>query len=192
MGYTLTRMNDQINSQRDKEIAKATEFLVLAIKKSGRSSKPVVAHSARVGLFLNKLGYNKDIVVAGILHDLLEDSKISREEIEQNFGSKVANLVQANSFNKTITDKKKRYQQSFARCLKKGKDALVIKAADILDNSHYYHLVKDEKLSQWLLEKTRHFLKNSEKFIKDEEVWEELKKQYDQLIKSRMQRNTQS
>ena len=169
--------------QNDKKIKEAIKFLVLAIEKSGHNSKPVIIHSIRVGLHLDELGYKQKIVIAGILHDLLEDSETTFEEIKQNFGPQIANLVQANSFDKNIKDKKKRYQQTLTRCLKAGKEALIIKAADILDNSHYYHLANGKKLRQWLVEKMKHFIDHSEKILKNEAVFKKLQKQYQKISK---------
>lgn len=168
----------------DKEIEEAIKFLVHAIEESGKNPKPVILHSIRVGLYLYHQGYDKEIIIAGILHDLLEDSDTTLEEIKQKFGDKVAKLVEANSFNLTVKDKKERYLGSFTRSLNAGKDALVIKAADFLDNSHYYHLGQDKELYQWLLEKLKHFIDHSEKLLKNETVWKELKNQYNLLTKS--------
>jgi len=130
------------NYQRDKEIEKAIKFLVASIERSGHNPKPVILHSIRVGLYLDRQGYNKNVVIAGILHDLLEDSETTIEEIREEFGDKIANLVLVNSFDKTIKEKKKRYYESFARCLEAGKDALVIKAADVLDNRERLERIK--------------------------------------------------
>ena len=84
---------------------------------------------------------------------------------------------------KNIKDKKKRYQQTLTRCLKAGKEALIIKAADILDNSHYYHLANGKKLRQWLVEKMKHFIDHSEKILKNEAVFKKLQKQYQKISK---------
>jgi len=175
------------NSQRDKEIEKAIKFLVASIEKSGHNPKPVILHGIRVGLYLDRQEYNKNIVIAGILHDLLEDSETAIEEIKEKFGDKIADLVSANSFDKAIKEKKERYYESFARCLETGKDALVIKAADVLDNSYYYQLAGDKELYQWLLEKLEHFINHSEKALKNEEVWKELKRQSNQLTNRKSQ-----
>lgn len=169
------------NLQLDKEIEKAIKFLVASIEKSGHNPKPVVLHSIRVGLYLNKQRYNKNIVIAGIIHDLLEDSETSTEEIKERFGNKIADLVSANSFNEAIKDKKERYYESFTRCFSAGKDAMVIKAADILDNSHYYQLAEDRELYQWLLAKMKHFIDHSAEVLKNNYVWKELKRQYENL-----------
>jgi (p)ppGpp synthase/HD superfamily hydrolase len=166
------------NPNFDKDIERAIKFLVFAIHKSGNNPKPVILHSIRVGLYLNNLGYGKNIILAAILHDIIEDSETSLEEIKQQFGQEVASIVEANSFDKTVADKTERYKEAFNRCLKKGKDALIIKAADILDNSNYYHLAEDEKIVKWLLEKMKYFLELSSKNLKGQIVWDELQKQY--------------
>lgn len=46
------------------------------------SPKPVILHSIRIALYLNNLGYNRNIVLAAILHDILEDSSASVEKIK--------------------------------------------------------------------------------------------------------------
>ena len=55
-------------------VEKAIKYLVDAIKQSGHNPKPVILHSIRVGLFLFNQNYNQDIVIAAILHDILEDT----------------------------------------------------------------------------------------------------------------------
>jgi (p)ppGpp synthase/HD superfamily hydrolase len=173
----------------DKEIENSIKFLVHAIESTReQNEKPVIMHSIRVGLYLYDKGYDKTIVMAGILHDLLEDSNTTFEEVKKNFGRDVAELVQATSFDKDIPEKplenkKRRYFQIFERGLAAGKKALIVKAADILDNSYYLHFVSDRKLHEWLLEKMKHFIKNTSSIIKEEPVWNDLNKQYNNLIR---------
>ncbi|OQX50694.1 hypothetical protein B5M47_03440 [candidate division CPR3 bacterium 4484_211] len=155
------------------------------MESSGPHPKPVIFHSIRVGLYLYSRGYGKDIVIAGLLHDLLEDSNVTYQEIIQRFGAEVAELVQANSFDKNITDKEKRKNQTLAKCIKKGKSALIIKATDILDNSYYYHLAKGQNLKNLLMRKTNEFLEKSARFIKNEPPWQDLKQQLDKLSQKR-------
>lgn len=173
----------QETPQRSKEIEKAIKFLVHAFDKSECTGKPVILHSIRVGLYLNRQGYDKNIVIAGILHDLLEDSNTTVEEIKKKFGDNVAKLVMANSFDKDIKDKRKRYFQTYERCIKAGKDALVIKTSDILDNYNYYDFAEGEELRKWLLEKMKHFIYNTAEIIGKENIWKELKDKYIQLSK---------
>ena len=90
----------------------------------------------------------------------------------------------ARKVNKTVEDKKKRYQQVLTRGLAAGKQALIVKAADILDNSYYYHLAKPKKLRPFLLSKMKGFINKSEPHIKNEIVWKDLNKQYKLISKN--------
>ncbi len=165
------------------EIERAIKFLIAAAEKSGKSTKPMLLHGLRTGLYLKERGYGKEVAIAGLLHDLLEDAGVPFGEIERAFGKRVAALVQAASFDPEVTDKKERYQQTLERCKKLGKDALVVKAADILDNSSYYVLVKDREHHRWLLEKMGDFIAQTEELLKGEVVWEDLKKKHRKLTK---------
>jgi len=62
-------------------------------KRNGKST-PYIAHPFSVGMILSQAGYSVDLVVAGILHDTLEDTNLSVERIEDLFGAHVASIVQ--------------------------------------------------------------------------------------------------
>src|SRR3990167_8005678 len=173
------------NPENDKQIEEAIKFLVFAIQESGKNPKPVILHSIRVGLHLyNNLNYNKDIVTAAILHDVIEDTDTKMEEVKSKFGDKVAKLVEANSFDESIEDKTERYKENFERCRKAGKDALIIKAADFFDNADYYHLASTKELAKWLLEKLGYFIENSKDELKDEALHKELIEKYERITKT--------
>jgi len=159
---------------------KAKNFLILAIEKSGHNPKPVIKHSLRVANILEKFGYSEEVVIAATLHDLLEDSDTKVEEIEEKFGGEIADLVLANSFDENITDKVERYKENFDRLVKAGRKALVIKAADILDNSNYYHLA-DKKTFKYLLEKMDYFIKISKPALGKEPLYKNLLKELKRL-----------
>ena len=168
----------------DKQIEEAIKFLVFAIHETGHNPKPVILHSIRVGLHLYKPNYDKDIVTAAILHDVIEDTDTKIEEVKSKFGDKVAKLVEANSFDESIEDKTERYKENFERCRKAGKDALIIKAADFFDNADYYNLASTNELAKWLLEKLKYFIDNSKEELKDEALYKELVKKYERIAKT--------
>ena len=168
----------------DKQIEEAIKFLVFAIHETGHNPKPVILHSIRVGLHLYKLNYDKDIVTAAILHDVIEDTDTKIEEVKSKFGDKVAKLVEASSFDESIEDKTERYKENFERCRKAGKDALIIKAADFFDNADYYNLASTNELAKWLLEKLKYFIDNSKEELKDEALYKELVKKYERIAKT--------
>lgn len=55
--------------------------------------KPMIMHPIGVGQLLETLGYDDNVVAAGYLHDVVEDTKYTIEDIESEFGSDIASLV---------------------------------------------------------------------------------------------------
>ncbi len=169
------------NPTFDRVVEKAISFLVYAFTTTGHNPKPVILHSIRTGLYLYHQNHAQDVVVAAILHDLIEDTDVKIGDIEKEFGTAVARLVEANSFNTAITQRNERDMDMLKRCKEGGKWAMLIKAADIFDNSAYFRLRADEEQSHWLLHKMGHFLEISSEELKEEPVWHSLKQRYLEL-----------
>lgn len=77
-------------------LIEALEFAAMAHDgqyRRGNAQVPYIAHPAGVGLILMKAGASEDAVIAGILHDVIEDTKFDYEDIEKRFGQQVADLV---------------------------------------------------------------------------------------------------
>lgn len=165
----------------DRDLERAITFLVLAMERSGNNPKPVILHSIRVAFLLNEQNYDPDIVIAGALHDLIEDSATTLKEIEQSFGARVAQLVSANTFHKTIEDRVQRDMDMLERCKQGGKDALLVKAADILENSYHFQLDPTRDLDKWLLKKMGLFLEMSRNELDGEMIWGQLNLQHKKL-----------
>ncbi len=58
-----------------------------------KSGEAYIIHPLWVGIILADLELDKETIVAGILHDVVEDTVMSEKEIEEQFGSEVALLV---------------------------------------------------------------------------------------------------
>ncbi len=170
--------------EENKQIEEAIKFLVFAVQKTGHNPKPVILHSIRVGLHLYSLAYNRDIVIAGILHDIVEDTETTIDKIKLTFGANVSKLVQANSFNKEINDRVSSYKENFERCYKAGKSALIIKAADLFDNADYCCFDEKGKRVDWWVKKIKYFIEMSEDIIKDEAIYKELKAKCGSIVKT--------
>ena len=94
------------------------------------SGKPVVLHSLRVGALLCQLGADFRSVIAGLLHDILEDTPLTGKEIRQGYGQWIADMSE--SLKKT-----KDQQQTHQKLLQAGRrdiHSLKIKFCDRLDN----------------------------------------------------------
>ena len=58
-----------------------------------KSGEPYIIHPLCVGIILADLELDKETIVAGLLHDVVEDTVMTTEEITQGFGAEVALLV---------------------------------------------------------------------------------------------------
>lgn len=58
-----------------------------------KSGEPYIVHPLWVAIILANLEMDKETIVAGMLHDVVEDTAISEEEIKKDFGEEVALLV---------------------------------------------------------------------------------------------------
>lgn len=152
---------------------KAIVFLVNNINNTGHNPKPVVLHSIRVAMHLYNFEYSSEVIIAAFLHDLIEDSKCTLEEIRSSFGNEVSSIVDALTFDKSISSREERNKKEIERAVAFGKAAVLIKASDLLDNSNYYHLAGEE-LRPILLKKFRFFIKLTEQILKSEPIWQVL------------------
>jgi len=116
------------------KIEQVVIFITDKFEKAGKLTKPALCHSLRVGFYLYGKSYSSETILAGFLHDTIEDTATSKDEIGNLFGEKIANLVDANS-KKIQNDERTR--DMIERCIKLGEDALIVKAADILENMTY-------------------------------------------------------
>ena len=160
----------------EREFDRAVVFM--ATKASGAESLPVasILHSIRVGLHLQRNGGSREVVLAGLLHDVVEDTEATVEEVATQFGGDVADLVNAMTVDESL-ETQERNRDSIDRCKRLGRDALTIKAADIVDNLLFYLSdANPERLDQ-LAETLGYFLHASANELKGNEAWSEVGRQ---------------
>ena len=58
-----------------------------------KSGEPYIIHPLWVAIILADLEMDKETIVAGLLHDVVEDTLITEERVKQDFGEEVALLV---------------------------------------------------------------------------------------------------
>jgi len=163
-------------------IESAITFLVDEYRKSGNNPKPVIFHSLRVSMKLADLGEDAAIVVAALLHDLIEDSDISPQQISQEFSVEIANLVDSVSFKPNITDKHEQYREMFKRTVSHGLPAMKIKCVDILDNSEYYAFGNNKEAEKLLLAKLEYFLDVTQEYLNEFTPYNELCEKYKKIL----------
>jgi (p)ppGpp synthase/HD superfamily hydrolase len=95
---------------------------------------PYVSHLMGVVVILSRHGFDDEVVAAGALHDCMEDCGVTREELVQRFGERVADLVaNVSEPDKSLPweERKKRYLEHFPH---KPWEAQAITLADKIDN----------------------------------------------------------
>ena len=55
---------------------------------------PYVTHPYAVGMMLARVGCSDEVVAAGILHDTVEDTHVTLQQIRERFGPRVASIVE--------------------------------------------------------------------------------------------------
>lgn len=133
-------MKENLSIKFEKAIKLISEHFPISDENSRKS---VLFHDIRVGIYLYENGYSDDVVLAGILHDTIEWSDITKEILEKEFGEEIIRLVLANSKNKNI-EKIKRNEEMIKRCVEVGSSALIIKIADTIDSFKWYYSEKNE------------------------------------------------
>lgn len=103
-------------------------------KKRIKEDIPLSFHSIMVGYMLKDSGYSKEVVLTGFLHDIIEDTKYTYEDIKHQFGQKIAENVLKVSENVTITDWIKRKEEFFDRMNTWPKEIFLVELADKLQN----------------------------------------------------------
>jgi (p)ppGpp synthase/HD superfamily hydrolase len=76
------------------------------VRKGG--SVPYLEHVVAVAMILDRLGYPDEVVIAGLLHDVVEDTEATHDDVRARFGAAVAAIVAACSEVKTDAQGNKR------------------------------------------------------------------------------------
>lgn len=105
---------------------------------------PYVCHCSMVYNTLRTITDDQEILAAAYLHDTLEDTDTTYDELKDQFGERVANLV----LEVTHEGKKDSYGYYFPRLL--SRDAVLIKFADRLNNLSRMDSWDDERKAQYL------------------------------------------
>jgi (p)ppGpp synthase/HD superfamily hydrolase len=102
-----------------------------------RLGEPYIFHPLRVMLHVKNAGGSEVEIAAAALHDVVEDTDTTVEEIDQLFGPEVATLVDRMS-RRTGED----YVEYLERCVAGGASAIRLKQADLTDNSNPERLAR--------------------------------------------------
>jgi (p)ppGpp synthase/HD superfamily hydrolase len=100
---------------------------------------PYITHVVQVAHLLERHGFDEDLVIAGLLHDVVEDTPVTLETLRDAFGERVARLVEAVTERKQEGGAERPWEARKAEGLERlragGPDVAALKAADALHNA---------------------------------------------------------
>lgn len=94
---------------------------------------PYIIHPMEVMQILTENGCNEDLIIAGILHDVLEDTAATPDIVEKLFGSKVLSLVKSETQD-TNKPWKERRQDALQKIEQEDQETQLVFCADKLSN----------------------------------------------------------
>jgi GTP diphosphokinase / guanosine-3',5'-bis(diphosphate) 3'-diphosphatase len=132
-----------MNSVTENPVLKFTRAVQFAAikhtgqRRKGENAEPYINHLAEVAetLALHTEGRDWNLVIAGLLHDTLEDTDTTYDELVAGFGHDVANLVKEVTDDKSLP-KAERKRLQIENAPHKSARAKMLKIADKLSNLH--------------------------------------------------------
>ncbi|MEK7088853.1 MAG: RelA/SpoT family protein, partial [Patescibacteria group bacterium] len=146
-----------VNKKEEELIKKAYEFAERAHSGQKRlSEEPYFIHPFETAKILAQLGMDAQTIAAGLLHDVLEDTKIKEEEVKKEFGENIIFLV--NGVTKLGTLKyhgHERHVESLRKffvAMTNDLRVVIIKFADRLHNLRTLQYVREDKRNRIAME----------------------------------------
>ena len=113
------------------------------------SGEPYIVHLAEVGLKLAKMGMGPRTIAAGLLHDIIEDTTVSAQDIRDQFGEEILFLVEGVTKLSSVryygSDRHNESLRKLFVATSQDIRVLIIKLTDRLHNMETLHHVPSEK-----------------------------------------------
>lgn len=140
------------------KISRAYEFAKKAHEGQCRKSgEPYFIHPETVAEIIAEMGLDTDSIIAGLLHDTLEDTEVTYNIIEKEFGRQVADLVNGvTRLGKIVYSSKEEAQMEDLRkmfiAMARDIRVILIKLADRLHNARTFQYLPPQKAREKALE----------------------------------------
>ena len=150
---TVKEILVELRSPTEADIAlinKAYALTTEAFKDITRySGEPYMSHISEVGYKLAKMGMGPRTIAAGLLHDIIEDTSITAEDIKEQFGEEILFLVEGVTKLSSVryygTDRHNESLRKLFVATSQDIRVLIIKLNDRLHNMETLQFVPEEK-----------------------------------------------
>ncbi len=125
------------NSYLDTSLVdKAIKFAVDAHSNTERRGKkyPYIIHSLEAMEIVASITNDPELLAAAVLHDTIEDTNTSENQIRALFGSRIAKIVSCESDDPQINDWRERKQAALNKLKEADRDSLIVALSDKLSN----------------------------------------------------------
>ena len=118
-----------------------------------KSGEPYIIHPVETAKILAGLGMDEQTIIAGLLHDVVEDTEYTEEQLKAEFGEEVALLVDGvtklgNLVFETKEDAQAENLRKMFLAMSKDIRVLIIKLADRLHNMRTINYMSPEKIRE--------------------------------------------
>lgn len=131
-------------------IKKAYEFAETShLNQKRKSGEDYIIHPLETAKILAELKMDTETIAAALLHDVIEDAKVSKEKIKSEFGNEIAELVDGvTKLEKIKFSGKEAHSENFRKmfvAMAKDLRVIMIKLADRLHNMRTIEYLRPEK-----------------------------------------------
>ena len=153
----INKIESYLPNQEVSKIIGAFEFAKDAHEGQKRKSgHDFIVHPVEVATHLARLELDPTVIISGLLHDVIEDTKINAKDIQNEFGKEISEIVTAltkltNDENNLIQNVDQKNMRRFLVSMAKDVRVIIIKLADRLHNVEtleYLDLDKRKKIAK--------------------------------------------
>lgn len=142
-------------------------------KHSGETRKhgtPFYIHPLAVRNILDRKGFSLELQIAGLFHDLIENTDTTYEDIQKISTTRIADLVQ-------LVSKEEGYEMAeYMQRINEDQDGKHLKLADRLHNLSEAHLASEEFQEKYIKETEEWYLDLAKDTVFEEDIKNELQK----------------